>query len=111
VADKRKILEDRARCPKCGTRIPLFRISGRIECGGCGAPLVASDMLAMIVVLVLWSLATPLDIAIVSAISSGNDELFMPLFIVSDLLLGFLIFYLVYRKSGVLNIREERRTE
>jgi hypothetical protein len=64
-------------------------------------------MLAMIVVLVLWSLVTPLDIAIVSAISSGNDELFMPLFIVSDLVLGLLIFYLVYRKSGVLNIREK----
>ena len=68
-------------------------------------------MLAMIVVLVLWFLATPLDIAMVSAISSGNDDLFMPLFIVSDLLLGFLIFYLIYRKTGVLNIREERRTE
>ena len=99
------------RCPKCQSNIPLIKISGHIECPTCGARLVASDKLALVIVLVLWFMVTPVIAIIASAVSGDGNRFFLPIFIVADMIAGFGIFYLIYKKTDILNIREEKERE
>lgn len=42
-----------AACPKCGARIPWYRISNSSNCKACGEPLAANTLKAILVAIVV----------------------------------------------------------
>ena len=79
-----------------------------MNCDSCGVALVANNVLAMTVTLVVWFTATPIIVWIATLISGGDIDTLV--FVGLDSLAGVGIVYAVLR-SNLLNIRIDRTQE